>query len=214
MKNQPEADSSFPLRDLAIFVIVFFGLWTLAVVVIWQRDGVSEPLRPWVRTAFWIGAVLIWISWQQLSRPADWLGLVPVSTWTVASCLAVSFAVFAWNEFRTHTLMAPTLQLSAWTFDHFGWSFTGALAEELVFRGVILTQARRSFSAHWAVVGTAALFVAVHVPGWVLLSIPVDGIEVATVFLVGIISGWLRWATGSIWPAVAVHWTNNLGAAL
>ncbi len=214
MRYRLAADDSVPLRDLAIFVVVFFVLWSVAIALIWKENGISEPFRPWLRTVLWISAVIAWVAWQQIPRPGNWLGLVPISAREMACSVGAFAIIFGWNELRIRALMAPASQLSAWTLDHIVWSFIGVFVEELVFRGVIQTQALKKFAPHLAILGTAVLFLAVHVPGWIMLSMPVNAIEVATVLVVGLISGWLRWATGSLWPAVAAHWANNLGAAL
>jgi membrane protease YdiL (CAAX protease family) len=212
MEKQKSSSSSF--RDLSVFIVIFFCVWIAAVTLIWKSGFVAEPLRPWARTAIWIGAGFSWTWWQKLPRPCEWLGLVPVSRWALTCSVGVFCALIILNVLRIQIVMAPTHHLLTWTAPQFVWSFTGVFAEELVFRGVILVEALILFSPFWAIILSAILFVFIHIPGWVLLSLPVDGLEVATVFLVGLIAGWLRWATGSIWPAVAAHWANNIGAAL
>jgi membrane protease YdiL (CAAX protease family) len=46
------------------------------------------------------------------------------------------------------------------------------------------------------------------------MAIPTDVRAATSIFLIGVICGGLRHWSGSLWPAVAAHWANNLGAML
>ncbi len=72
------------------------------------------------------------------------------------------------------------------------------LGEELVFRGVIANVLNR-YGAWPGVVGSAALFAAVHGFSVIFLN----------AFLVGILTGLLLRKTGSLWPGVVVHVVFN-----
>ena len=72
--------------------------------------------------------------------------------------------------------------------------------EELLFRGFIFSAFRKSFGPAKAIALTAILFALAHLsPGNIL-----------ALFLAGIIFGYLRYRTGSIWPAIGAHCFNNL----
>lgn len=79
------------------------------------------------------------------------------------------------------------------------------LSEEFLFRGLMppgLSQTRlKWFGA--ALISTAA---------WTLLHVQYHGLEIAELFTFGIILGWLRHHSGSIWVPVLVHGVNNLAA--
>lgn len=78
-----------------------------------------------------------------------------------------------------------------------------ALIEEMIFRGYILG----SFRPHGdglAVVLSAALFAVFH--GNVL--------QIPFAFILGLVMGYLTVQTDSIWPAVVLHFTNNLMSVL
>jgi membrane protease YdiL (CAAX protease family) len=79
------------------------------------------------------------------------------------------------------------------------------LFEELVFRGLLWGAISRAApqGVAWAV--TTLLFAAYHL----------DPIHVLTVLPIGAFIGWVRWTSGSIGPAILVHFLNNsLAAAL
>ena len=85
-----------------------------------------------------------------------------------------------------------------------------ALSEELVFRGVLIPgrgEARRGFA--WIVVSTV-LFTLWHVvetcflPGGGAFFRRFDFLSLTA--LLGLLCGLLRWRSGSLWPAVFLHW--------
>jgi len=202
-----------PLRDLAIFVVGFAAVWTADVILVWRLALLPEPLRPWLRAALWIGAAGIWVLWQRTTAPVRWLGLAPVRRGQ-AACAAIAFAsIFAGNILRVRLGGLPADQLAA-TPSVLAWSFVGVFVEELVFRGVVQTRLAEHGPAPLAILIAAILFLLIHVPGWAILAIPTDARTAASIFLIGAICGGLRHWSGSLWPAVAAHWANNLGAML
>ena len=92
------------------------------------------------------------------------------------------------------------------------WLLVGAALEELLMRGFLLRQLLRRLSAAPAVLVVALLFAAMHLPAWIAMggmSISV-AVSFVVLFIMGLVLGALTWASGSIWPAIAVHFVNNL----
>ncbi len=85
----------------------------------------------------------------------------------------------------------------------------GPLIEELLFRGVLLSAVARHVGNGWAVALTGLLFACVHLPdlGFLWYALP-------NLALLGLILGWLRVQSGSIWPSVIAHGMNNLLAVV
>ena len=200
------------IRDLAIFVIGFFAIWTADVIVAWRLGLVPEPLRQWLRAALWIGAVAVWIGWQRPPAPVRWLGLAPVSVAQAATALIAFVSILCGNLLRAYLMSVPIHELAAATPGVIVWSFVGVFVEELVFRGVVQTRLAERYAAPVAILAAATLFLLIHVPGWVILAIPTDPRMAASIFLVGLICGGLRHWSGSLWPGIAAHWANNIGA--
>ncbi len=85
-------------------------------------------------------------------------------------------------------------------------------SEEVVFRGFLLPQFAERMSFRAANLLQAAMFLAMHVPGWILLhQFVVPGIltSVGFVFLIGVVLGiaWKR--SGSLWACMLIHSVNN-----
>jgi len=84
-------------------------------------------------------------------------------------------------------------------------SLLAPVAEEVAFRGYILSALRTRTRPWPAIAGAAFLFAAMHL----------DPIRFPAVLLLGVAFGWLAWRSGSIWPAVVAHAVNNgLGSAV
>jgi membrane protease YdiL (CAAX protease family) len=74
-----------------------------------------------------------------------------------------------------------------------------ALCEELLFRGYAQRQAERALGAAGGLVLAGVVFGLYHLR----LS------QVVPLSILGIYLGYITWRTGSLWPAVAVHFLNN-----
>ncbi len=73
------------------------------------------------------------------------------------------------------------------------------LVEELVFRGLLYGWLAGRWGAGVAVVGSSVAFAAAHVePAHAILVLPL-----------GLLFGWLRWRSGSLWPSLLAHMINN-----
>ncbi len=73
------------------------------------------------------------------------------------------------------------------------------LVEELIFRGLLYGWLAGRWGGGIAVIGSSLAFAAAHV-------------ELAHVILVlplGLMFGWLRWRSGSLWPSLVAHMANN-----
>lgn len=73
------------------------------------------------------------------------------------------------------------------------------LAEELLFRGTVLPVFARAWGGRAAVPLSAALFAAFHL----------SAAQIVVPFLLGLVLGWLRLRTGSLWACVAAHAAHN-----
>ncbi|MBX9944680.1 MAG: CPBP family intramembrane metalloprotease [Reyranella sp.] len=73
------------------------------------------------------------------------------------------------------------------------------LAEELVFRGLLYGWLEGRWGGAVAWIASSLAFAAAHVePAHAILVLPL-----------GLLFGWLRWRTGSLWPSLVAHTANN-----
>jgi membrane protease YdiL (CAAX protease family) len=85
----------------------------------------------------------------------------------------------------------------------------GPAAEELLFRGALLSILRTRLGDGWAIVLSAVIFGTVHLPdlGWLWYAVP-------NLILVGLFCAWLRVRSGSLWPSFVAHAANNALATI
>ena len=145
------------------------------------------------------------------TAPCRWLGLAPLRPGQAVTALIAFASIFAGNLLRVRFELD---QLAIVTPSMLAWTFVGVFVEELMFRGVVQTRLAERHAPPVAILIAAVLFLLIHVPGWTILAIPTDARTVTSIFLIGVICGGLRHWSGSLWPAVAAHWANNLGAML
>jgi len=83
----------------------------------------------------------------------------------------------------------------------------GPLAEELLFRGVLLSALLQRWGSATAILLSSVLFALMHLPGlnWQVFAVP-------NLLLLALALAWLRLRSGSIWPGVLAHGTYNLMA--
>jgi membrane protease YdiL (CAAX protease family) len=83
------------------------------------------------------------------------------------------------------------------------------LVEEMIFRGVLLSGLMRRLPVAWAVLVSALIFGGAHLPdfGFAWYAIP-------ELVLLGVVLALFRLRAHSLWPAIVIHVTNNLIAAV
>jgi membrane protease YdiL (CAAX protease family) len=81
------------------------------------------------------------------------------------------------------------------------------IAEEITFRGFLF----RGLSATWlGVAGTTVLTSA----AWASMHVQYDWVTLGQIFLIGLLLGWLRWASGSTLLTILLHVLANLAATV
>lgn len=92
--------------------------------------------------------------------------------------------------FEQHLGFWPTLFMLA---------ITPALCEEMFFRGYLQRQLERSLGVAGGILATGVIFGAFHI----------SLIQLVPLTMLGLYMAYVTWRTGSLWPAVAVHFANN-----
>jgi membrane protease YdiL (CAAX protease family) len=110
-------------------------------------------------------------------------------------------------EFLTQALSLDRVLISdAFLKQGYGWGAVilavvvqPAVIEELAFRGIIQSGLEKTARPATALACTAAMFAGIH------LSPP----SFPHLFILGAAAGWLRLRTGSLYPAMLLHFTHN-----
>jgi len=90
---------------------------------------------------------------------------------------------------------------------------TAPVAEEILFRGVVLKVLLGSYREVWALTISAVLFVLIHVPYWVMAGehsfANLPGMFLS-IFVLGLWFGFLFCRSRSLWASLICHTVNNL----
>lgn len=199
-----------PIAPFALYLTGFAVVWLGYVIFAWQHALVPAPARPIVRSLLLVAAAFAWVLWRRPQQPLAWLGLWPMSArqgLITTAIFVLILGVFLGLHRGPGHLAGET---TAW----FAWSFVGVFVEELMFRGTVLEELAAHYQSAIAILVSSILFLLLHVPGWLILSMHPGTAETVRVFLLGIACAVLRVLSRSLWPGIALHWANNLVAMI
>jgi membrane protease YdiL (CAAX protease family) len=81
------------------------------------------------------------------------------------------------------------------------------VSEEIAFRGFLF----RGLSASW--LGISGTVIATSA-AWAAMHVQYDAFTLAQIFLIGLLLGWIRWASGSTLLTILLHMLANLVACI
>jgi membrane protease YdiL (CAAX protease family) len=201
-------------RGFVVFLLGFFAVWSVWCVVLYRAPEtfMDGRIRGLARLLLWIVPTLIYVAWSEKGAVITYLRLWPHAgkgvLWGLAAAILHPVAEAVYRLYRgSATLVLPGE--ADWLNPILG----APLAEELLFRGVVLQRLAEALGRPWAVVASAVLFSLIHLPAWWLSGdraawdllaaegmMVVYGVVFAVVFL----------ASGSLWAPLIYHWANNL----
>ena len=190
---------------------VMFAVWTLWCALM---AFVGEPFTlPYLRAVVRVSAVLlpaiVYARFGIEHREDFWafrrnwqLGLL------VGTILSGLFCVMIVVQNSGRRMVIP-VEIPVWI----NFIVLSPLAEELMFRRVVLEYLKSLTTTSRAIIGASILFSLFHLPWW-LMSGEQQGYALAmtlfSLFLYGVVFSVAVHTTQSIWSAVIPHWINNL----
>lgn len=208
--SAPEIDQvnrTFAGVGAALGLFVWLGLFPFPLVI---ASGIISKSRPHLGPLLGFLAMLtlvpgvLWVArsaWGEHWRKA--LPLAPVGldllVWTALGVLAQIPVVLAWAWALGRTVGLPSLPNPFAAVGVLGVVLGAPLAEEVLFRGYGLARVRELGGERRALLFTTLVFALAH-GSWVKLP---------GTFAIGLFLGWLVLRTGSLWPALLGHFTNN-----
>lgn len=218
----------------ALGVAIWFAVQTVVFIgfVVWREavtpgavdmsklahDGLLLALVIILAGPAWIGVSVLAARWRGW-RARDYLALVPPRRREIAFAVActvvllVTFDLLTWAFGRD---VVPSFMREAYITAHrygalllffFAVIIVAPITEEIAFRGFLF----RGLSSSW--LGVAGTIV-VTSAAWAAMHVQYDLIQVAQIFLVGLLLGWLRWASGSTLLVIGLHMLANLIACI
>jgi membrane protease YdiL (CAAX protease family) len=207
-------------RGLLVFLLGFYAAWSVWCVVLTQDPQTFGPggVRFLARLLLWIVPTLLYVAWSDPRPMAVSLRLRSNAgkgvLWGLAAATLHPVALAVYRLCRGSAALTIPGGLADWLNPILG----APLAEELLFRGVVLQRLAARPGRFWAVAGSAVLFSLAHLPYWWLAGEP-GGFDLlmaeAKMVLYGVAFGVVFLASGSLWAPLVYHWANNfLGVAV
>jgi uncharacterized protein len=182
------------------------------------NDGVLLAFVTILAGPAWIGVSVLASRWRGW-RARDYLALVPPGRREIAFAVACTMALLVTFDLLTwafgRDVVPPFMREAYITARSSGALLLFLLAviivapitEEIAFRGFLF----RGLSSSW--LGVAGTIVATSA-AWAAMHIQYDAIQVGQIFLIGLLLGWLRWASGSTLLVIGLHMLANLIACI
>jgi membrane protease YdiL (CAAX protease family) len=166
----------------------------------------------------WIAVMAIAARWRGW-RVADYLALVAPRRSDFAfgfACMAPLLIAFDVLTYAIGGDVVPTFMFESYKTAQASGSLVlfciavviiGPVTEEIVFRGFLFRGLNASF------LGVAGTLLVTSV-AWALMHVQYDALIIAQIFLIGLLLGWLRWASGSTLLTISLHVMANLVATI
>lgn len=181
-----------------------------------ESNGDFFALATLVSTPICVGLIALFAIARHGPPLGDYLALRAVSTSALVRSLALALAiVFAWDALSVllDRPIVPDIMVKIYDSASALWLLwiavilAGPLFEEVFFRGFLLEGLRHGHLGALGAISLTALL-------WAALHIQYGLYEISTIFLLGLILGYVRLRTGSLYPPLAMHAVVNLGASL
>jgi membrane protease YdiL (CAAX protease family) len=208
--------------QLCFFLAAFFAVWTVRATWFYAVDeSISSPtLRAaysdLLKLTLWVLPAAAFAYWLRRERPAKYLGLSAVPNWrngswclvvTVAFLLATALFELAAGKksFTPHRLASMLNVLGLLQL------VVSPLLEELLFRGLVMTELMALLPSFQANALTSLLFVGAHLPFWLSHGGLTQAMmaNAIGIYVFSLVAGWLFAKSSSIWPPTLAHIANN-----
>jgi membrane protease YdiL (CAAX protease family)/tetratricopeptide (TPR) repeat protein len=183
-----------------IALILFAGLFTsaklligllLSPIILFIAAFVAFPKQPWGQ-AFRPAR----ISWKQVGLAAG--------GWFTVMFVAGVYATVMTNVLHHRPEPRNIRFVLNLIHEHKIWAgivvaVIAPITEEILFRGLLFSALSKWMKPIWVIVVSAAIFGAVHM----------DAVYFLILFLLGVLLGWARHTSKSIWFSIAIHMFQN-----
>lgn len=204
----------YPGLAQSLLVLVLFLFFSILLAIPGYVLISLELTRwtPWVLALGQFGGVLLTFKVCLPLGRLTWADVLPHqpvshSVWPLTFIIAMGL-ILVLNGFDKWVIhLVPPSPAFHQTFIRMGWPVIvlGApLAEEALFRGLILRGFALRYGATKGVLYSALLFGLIHMNPW----------QLPAGLVVGVFYGWLTMRTGSLWPPIFAHFLHNLSATL
>ena len=179
-------------------------------------DALSLSIVTILGSPVWIGAAAVAARWRGW-RMRDYVALVPPGRRVLIFSIGCLLILLAASDLLSYALgrdVIPPFMIEAYTSARTPTALAllfvaivvvAPVCEEVAFRGFLFRGLGTSrFGASGGVLLTAA--------AWSLMHVQYDWFVISEIFLLGLLFGWLRWASGSTLLTIVLHVIANFSA--
>ncbi|OMD50203.1 hypothetical protein BSK51_18040 [Paenibacillus odorifer] len=201
-----------------VYFIIFYALWCIRELWLVQYLDLMEPVPRAITSAtikivVWVIPVILLVIIMEKRKLFSYLQLHhnfrKSLKWTGWVSLALILFYFVINLIVLNNNIDFQIGFNGWL----NTILLVGITEEIVFRGFLLRKLMDSFRFWIANTVTALLFVSIHFPIWFykgLFEFPYILSSILTVFVLGIIFGFVYKKSNSLWSVIIIHSLYNL----
>jgi membrane protease YdiL (CAAX protease family) len=210
-----------------IYIVAFFVIWALrATVFILIDESIASDVGKnlysnAVKFTLWVLPVFITLAalrikpltYTKLTTPVNKRGLLMSS---LVVFVWLSLVVLGESLIQGKSIGVLLSQKAPLWLGILAAAFLSPIWEEILFRGFFLNRLDESLRFWKSNLISAFLFMLAHAPYWVSKNGFSGAVikDMANVFLLGCLFGWVMKKTNSLWPAIGAHIANNFVSGL
>lgn len=209
-----ESEKNNEIKTKMGFLLIFYFSWTIKEL--WLIDYIysfgeiiSPLLEAFVKGFIWVVPTLLYIKYYLHTYPFDFLrmnvNVIRGLFWGVVLSLLVGI----YFAFETYIINQQSFQFSLSIDDYLNVFLMAGIAEEIVFRGLILQEINKKMTFWKANVLTALLFLVIHYPVWIYNEKFFHFGAHVYVLILGLLFGLVYKKTGSLWAVIILHVLHN-----
>jgi len=217
MELQMSVESKVKNNDIKTmigFLLIFYFVWTIKEL--WLIDyiysfgnNISSLLEALVKGLIWIVPTWLYIKYYLHTNPFEYLRVNVNVKIGIFWGVVLSLLIGLYFAFETYIINQQSFQFSLSIDDYLNGILMAGIAEEIVFRGLILQEINKKMAFWKANIITALLFLVIHYPVWIYNEIFFHFGTHVYIFILGILFGFVYKKTGSLWSVIILHVLHN-----
>lgn len=211
VENEPKSSN---VKIMIGYLFVFYFVWSIKEL--WLRQYIysfdettSAFFEALVKSFIWIVPAWLYIKNYLATNPINYLKMNVNVKKGLFWGLVLSLLVGLYFAFETYILNQQSFHFSLSYNDYLNGFIMAGIAEEIVFRGLILQEINKRLAFWKANVITALLFLVIHYPFWIYNETFFNLGTHIYVVLLGLLFGFVYKKTGSLWSVVLLHAFHN-----
>ncbi|MGG3889652.1 CPBP family intramembrane glutamic endopeptidase [Metabacillus fastidiosus] len=217
MESKLSIENRAKISDTKImigYLFIFYFVWCIKELWIRQYiysfdETTSAILEALVKSFIWIVPAWLYIKYYLHNKLFDYLKMNVNLKKGLFWGIVLSLLLGLYFGFETYIFYQQSFQFSLSFNDYLNGFLMAGIAEEIIFRGLILQEINKRIAFWKANFITALLFLVIHYPYWIYNETFFNFGSHIYVFLIGLLFGFVFKKTGSLWSVILLHAFHN-----